>query len=119
VTGELERGAIGKRPQTPSPGQPTVRGWPIFLRGDAHGFLLDSFRAKLESFDPDIADAIAGGERRQLDGVEVIPSESYTYPEVLAALGSALIAPSRYPGPASEFDPAGRGGSKRAFHAPL
>jgi glycine hydroxymethyltransferase len=51
---------------------------------------MDAFRAQLQSFDPDIADAIGGEERRQSDGVEMIPSENYTYPEVLAALGSVL-----------------------------
>jgi Serine hydroxymethyltransferase len=51
---------------------------------------MDAYRAKSDSFDPDIAHAIAGEERRQLDGVEMIPSETYTYPEVLAALGSVL-----------------------------
>ncbi len=51
---------------------------------------MDSYRAQLQSFDPDIADAISGEERRQMDGVEMIPSENYIYPEVLAALGSVL-----------------------------
>src|SRR5213595_707078 len=51
---------------------------------------MDAHRAQLQSFDPDIANAIHGEERRQSDGVEMIPSENYTYPEVLAALGSVL-----------------------------
>ena len=51
---------------------------------------MDACRQALHSFDPEIDAAIAGEERRQLDGVEMIPSENYTYPEVLAALGSVL-----------------------------
>ena len=51
---------------------------------------MDAHRAQLQSFDSDIAAAINGEERRQVDGVEMIPSENYTYPEVLAALGSVL-----------------------------
>src|SRR3954463_3908611 len=51
---------------------------------------MDAYRAQLQSFDQDIADAISGEERRQSDGVEMIPSENYTYPEVLAALGSVF-----------------------------
>src|SRR5215467_5278697 len=51
---------------------------------------MDAYRESLKAFDPDIAAAIAGEEVRQRDGVEMIPSENYTYPEVLAALGSVL-----------------------------
>lgn len=51
---------------------------------------MDDFRALLERTDPDVARAIAGEEARQRRGVELIPSENYTYPEVLAALGSVL-----------------------------
>jgi glycine hydroxymethyltransferase len=51
---------------------------------------MDAYRAQLESFDQDIAGAISAEERRQSDGVEMIPSENYTYPEVLAALGSVF-----------------------------
>jgi glycine hydroxymethyltransferase len=51
---------------------------------------MDDFRALLAETDPDVAGAIAGEERRQRRGVELIPSENYTYPEVLAALGSVL-----------------------------
>jgi len=51
---------------------------------------LESYRTKLTAYDPEIAEAIRGEERRQVAGVEMIPSENYTYPEVLAALGSVL-----------------------------
>jgi len=51
---------------------------------------MDAYRQQLHSFDPDIETAIRGEEHRQADGVEMIPSENYTYPEVLAALGSVL-----------------------------
>ena len=51
---------------------------------------MDAYRRQLHSYDPDIDAAISGEERRQADGVEMIPSENYTYPEVLATLGSVL-----------------------------
>ena len=51
---------------------------------------MDAHRTELDAYDPLIAKAIAGEERRQGDGVEMIPSENYTYPEVLACLGSVL-----------------------------
>ncbi|MGH6972651.1 MAG: serine hydroxymethyltransferase [Caulobacteraceae bacterium] len=51
---------------------------------------MDSHRQALAAYDPKIEKAIAGEERRQVDGVEMIPSENYTYPEVLACLGSVL-----------------------------
>jgi len=51
---------------------------------------MDEFRALLRQTDPEVFDAIAGEEARQRKGVELIPSENYTYPEVLVALGSVL-----------------------------
>ena len=47
-------------------------------------------RALLASTDPEIDAALRGEEARQQAGVELIPSENYTYPEVLAALGSVF-----------------------------
>ncbi len=51
---------------------------------------MDAHRTALAAYDPKIEKAISGEERRQVDGVEMIPSENYTYPEVLACLGSVL-----------------------------
>ena len=47
-------------------------------------------RALLATNDPEIYAALTGEEARQRTGVELIPSENYTYPEVLAALGSVF-----------------------------
>lgn len=51
---------------------------------------MDHHRQLLAANDPEIAAAISGEEQRQRDGIELIPSENYTYPEVLAALGTVL-----------------------------
>ena len=51
---------------------------------------MDNNRELLKKNDPAIYDAIIGEEQRQKRGIELIPSENYTYPEVLAALGSVL-----------------------------
>jgi glycine hydroxymethyltransferase len=50
---------------------------------DRHYFLL-------QQNDPAVFAAIAGEEERQRSGIEMVPSENYTYPEVLAALGSVF-----------------------------
>jgi len=44
----------------------------------------------LESFDPEIATAIANESRRQEEHIELIASENYASPRVLAAQGSVL-----------------------------
>ena len=44
----------------------------------------------LQQSDPAIFEALQGEEERQRSGIELIPSENYTYPEVLAALGSVF-----------------------------
>jgi hypothetical protein len=49
-----------------------------------------SYRDQLQRFDPEVFAAIVGEEGRERAGIELIPSENYTYPEVLAALSSVL-----------------------------
>jgi len=51
---------------------------------------MDAFRQLLAQNDPDLFAAVVGEEKRQQRGVELIPSENYTYPEVLSALGSVF-----------------------------
>ncbi len=47
-------------------------------------------REMLARGDPELHAALAGEERRQAEGIEFIPSENYTYPEVLELLGSVF-----------------------------
>jgi glycine hydroxymethyltransferase len=47
-------------------------------------------RELLKQSDPDIYNALLGEEARQKKGIELIPSENYTYPEVLTCLGSVF-----------------------------
>jgi glycine hydroxymethyltransferase len=49
-----------------------------------------SHRELLRCNDPELEEAVAGEEARQQRGIELVPSENYTYPEVLAVLGSVL-----------------------------
>jgi glycine hydroxymethyltransferase len=51
---------------------------------------MDAHRRLLEQNDPEVAAALAGEERRQKAGIELVPSENYTDPEVLALLGSVF-----------------------------
>ncbi len=51
---------------------------------------MSDHRAALSTNDPEVFAAVVGEEQRQSDGLELVPSESYTYPEVLAALGSVF-----------------------------
>ncbi len=44
----------------------------------------------LEQNDPAVYAALRGEESRQRSGIELIPSENYTFPEVLATLGSVF-----------------------------
>ncbi len=47
-------------------------------------------RQILSQTDPQVYATLSGEETRQQRGVELIPSENYTYPEVLAVLGSVF-----------------------------
>jgi len=51
---------------------------------------MDHDRKLLAERDPQVFETLLGEERRQRSGIELIPSENYTYPEVLAALGSVF-----------------------------
>ena len=51
---------------------------------------MSSNLAILEQQDPDVFAALKGEEQRQRVGIELIPSENYTFPEVLATLGSVF-----------------------------
>lgn len=44
----------------------------------------------LEKNDPAVFSALKGEEQRQKTGIELIPSENYTFPEVLATLGTVF-----------------------------
>ncbi len=47
-------------------------------------------RKFLKQNDPAVYSALEGEEQRQQSGIELIPSENYTFPEVLASLGSVF-----------------------------
>ena len=49
-----------------------------------------ALRDLLFTADPEVSATLTGEEDRQRLGIELIPSENYTYPEVLAALGSVF-----------------------------
>jgi glycine hydroxymethyltransferase len=51
---------------------------------------MQDHRAALKATDPQIYETLINEERRQREGIELIPSENYTFPEVYAALGSAF-----------------------------
>ena len=51
---------------------------------------MQSSRELLQRNDPELFAALVGEEERQATGIELIPSENYTYPEVLATLGSVF-----------------------------
>jgi glycine hydroxymethyltransferase len=51
---------------------------------------MDEGRALLERSDPRLFELLVGEERRQRDGIELIPSENYMDPEVQLLLGSVF-----------------------------
>jgi hypothetical protein len=51
----------------------------------------DAERRRLREFEPQTCSAAGGGERRRRHGVELVSSESHTYPVVLPA--SVPLAP--------------------------
>ena len=51
---------------------------------------MQGHRTLLAETDPEVHRALSGEESRQRSGIELIASENYVYPEVLAALGSVF-----------------------------
>lgn len=51
---------------------------------------METYRRQLAQTDPDLQAALLGEEDRQRVGIELIPSENYAFPEVLALLGSVF-----------------------------
>ena len=68
--------------------QSTTRSTPV--GGRDWGASSRRNRLLLAENDPEIHGALVGEEARERAGIELIPSENYTYPEVLAALGSVF-----------------------------
>ena len=68
--------------------QSTTRSTPVGRRD--WGASSRRNRLLLAENDPEIHAALVGEEARERAGIELIPSENYTYPEVLAALGSVF-----------------------------
>ena len=62
----------------------------IFLTYCQKEVSMSDYRSILEKNDPDVFAALCGEEARQREGIELIPSENYTYQEVLALLGSVF-----------------------------
>jgi glycine hydroxymethyltransferase len=62
--------------------------------------LMSDHRSILKKNDPEVHAALIAEEQRQRDGIELIPSENYTYPEVLELLGSVFTSKysEGYPG---------------------
>ncbi|MAR78916.1 MAG: serine hydroxymethyltransferase [Rhodospirillaceae bacterium] len=52
--------------------------------------VLEKNRSYLQNTDSEVYDALIGEEKRQKNGIELIPSENFAFPEVLALLGSAF-----------------------------
>ena len=48
----------------------------------------------VEAADPEVAEALENERRRQKEGLELIASENFVSPAVMAAMGSVNIAPT-------------------------
>ena len=80
ASGRAARGSAGERPPNAKlRAIPHDPGAPMFPRD-----------ARIEGFDPELAQAIADENRRQEDHVELIASENYASPRVMEAQGSQL-----------------------------
>src|SRR5690606_14853228 len=81
---------IGKHAGRPPACGAARLGTPFHFQRRKERAAMQSTLELLESSDPDVYAAMLGEEARERDGLELIPSENYAFPEIYATNGSVF-----------------------------